>query len=116
MKDEKIVESLRTLGYEPFKDDATPDEVNGYNSYCVYYLSGIRKQDQHICHQIIEFVFVNEMDDFDEIKIIDTLESIGLSMHGEGEYGRLKKVAGGDIVNSLTLITFCFFSMFKKVL
>lgn len=103
MTDEKIVEVLKKLGYEAFKDDATPDEVNGYNSYCVYYLSGVRKQDQHICHQIIEFVFVNETDDFDEIKIIDTLESIGLSMYGEGEYGRLKKVSGGDIVNSLTL-------------
>lgn len=102
MKDEKIVETLRKLGYEPFKDDADPDEVKGYNSYCVYYPYGLRKQDKHICHQILEFVFINETEEFDEIGIIDALEEIGL-FFDEGDYGRLKKVVGGDIVNSLTL-------------
>lgn len=103
MKDEKIVETLKNIGYEAFKDDANPDDVYGYNKYCVYYAHSLRKQDQHIFHQIIEFVFVNEDDgEFDEPEIISALENIGLFFN-DGDYGRLKKVAGGDMVNSLTL-------------
>lgn len=103
MKDEKIVEVLKNLGYEPFKDDAEPDALNGYNKYCVYYYHKLRKQDQHIFHQIIEFVFVNENDgEFEEDGIISILENIGLTFE-DGDYGKLKKVVGGELVNSLTL-------------
>lgn len=102
MKDEKIVEVLNKLGYEPFQDDAEPDEVAGYNKYCVYYNHSLKKQDQHIIHRIIEFVFVNEIDEFDEVEIIDSLEKIGLTFDS-GDYEKLKKISGGDIVNSLTL-------------
>lgn len=102
MTDEKIVNKLREIGYEPFQYDADPDELNGYNKYCVYYPHTLRKQDKHVFHQIVEFVFVNETEDFDEVAIIDALEEIGL-FFDSGDYGRLKKVAGGDIVNSLNL-------------
>ncbi|MCX4365107.1 MAG: hypothetical protein OSJ70_04980 [Bacilli bacterium] len=103
MKDEKIVEVLKNLGYEAFKDEAEPEDLKGYEKYCVYYNDKLRKQDQHIFHQIVEFVFVNETDgEFDESEIIASLENIGLSFD-DGDYGKLKKVAGGEIVNSLTL-------------
>ena len=102
MTDEKIVKKLRENGYEPFQYDADPDALNGYNQYCVYYPHSLRKQDKHVFHQIVEFVFVNEIEDFDEVAIIDALEEIGL-FFDSADYGRLKKVTGGDIVNSLNL-------------
>lgn len=102
MTDEKIVNKLVEIGYTPFQYDAQPSDVESYDKYCVYYPHSLKKQDGHIFHQIIEIVFVNEIDDFDEIEIIDALESIGLTF-SDGDYGRLKKVAGGDIVNSLNL-------------
>lgn len=102
MTDEKIVKALKSIDYEPFQDDAESDEVKEYKKYCVYYNDTIEKQDQKIIHRIIEFVFINETEDFDEIKIIAALEETGLTFKG-GKFGRMKKVAGGDVVNSLTL-------------
>ena len=103
MSDVKIVQALRELEYEPFKDDAQPDEIKGYNKYCVYYDHSLRKGDQKQFSKIIEFVFVNESDGlFDEETIIPTLEKTGL-LFEDGDFGRLKKSVGGDIVNSLTL-------------
>lgn len=106
MTDNKIVETLLKLGYKPFKDDATTEEIQNAEckDYCVYYQSSIRRQDQRLLHKIYEFVFVNETDgEFNEVNIVDELEKIGLTLDGDGEYGKLKKVDGGDIVNSLTL-------------
>lgn len=103
MTDEKIVSAIEELGYVAFKDEADPKDIEGKNKYCVYYDNGLRKQDQHIFHKIIEFVFVNEEDGtFEEDMIIPTIEKTGLTFD-DGDYGRLKKVQGGDIVNSLTL-------------
>lgn len=102
MTDEKIVLAIKAIGYEPFQDEADPEELNKYTKYCVYYPYGLKKQDQLIIHKIIEFVFVNEKEEFDELEIIEALEKIGLTFQ-DADYGKLKKVAGGDIVNSLTL-------------
>lgn len=103
MNDEKVVEVLNSLGYEPFKDEALPNSLNGIFKYCVYYEDSLVNQDQKFYRKIIEFVFVNEVEGtFDEDLIIPSLEKIGLSFV-DGSYGRLKKVNGGDLVNSLTL-------------
>lgn len=103
MKDEKIVKVIESLGYVLFKDDADPTEIEGKNKYCVYYDHSLKKGDQLFFNKVIEFVFVNEDDGtFDEDTIIPKIESTGLSFDG-GDYGRLKKVAGGEIVNSLSL-------------
>ena len=59
MTDEKIVLKLREIGYEPFQYDADPDEVNGYEKYCVYYPHSLKNQEKHVFHHIVEFVFVN---------------------------------------------------------
>lgn len=104
MKDEKLVKVIEEqLGYALFKDNADPTEVENKNKYCVYYDDILRKGDQTFFNKVIEFVFVNEEDgSFDEENIISMVESTGLTFDG-GEYGKLKKVVGGDIVNSLTL-------------
>lgn len=102
MTDEKIVNTLQKLKYEPFKNEATPDELEGIFKYCVYYNHSLAKQDQKYIHQILEFVFINEKEEFDELEIISALENIGLTFQN-GDYGRYKKVKGGDIVDSLTL-------------
>ncbi len=102
MTDEKIVKAFEELDYSLFKDGADPDEVNGIYKYCVYYEGSLKKGDQKIFYQVIEFVFINEKEDFDEEKLISKIETTGLSFDG-GDYGNLKKVNGGDIVKSLTL-------------
>lgn len=105
MKDEKLVKVIEEqLGYTLFKDEADPKDIEGKSKYCVYYDHSIRKGDQMFFNKVIEFVFVNEDPNvtFDEENIIPTIESTGLTFD-DGDYGRLKKVVGGDIVNSLTL-------------
>lgn len=107
MKEEKIVEAVTSLGYELYKDDAEPTEIEGHNKYCVYYDHSLRKGDQLFFSKVFEFVFVNEEDGtFDEELIIPTIESVGLNFDS-GDYGRLKKVVGGEVVNSLTLRFSC---------
>ena len=103
MTDEKIVKTLTELGYEVFKDEASAEDIKSYN-YVVYYNSKLRPGDKRFIYQIIEFVFVNEdKKGFNETEIIDTLEKIGLTMSGDADYGKLKKVVDGKIVDTLTI-------------
>ena len=103
MTAEQIVKTLTELGYEVFKDEASAQDVKSYN-YVVYYYLKLRPGDKKIIYQIIEFVFVNEdKTGFNETKIIDELEKTGLTFSGDADYGKLKKVVDGEIVDTLTI-------------
>lgn len=104
MTNEKIVQALETFELEVFNRDFDITEVTSYN-YFVYYESKIRKANCKY-YQDIEVVYVSEKKsnpNYFEIDIIEKLESIGLKLNGDGEYGSFQKEGTNDFIDTLTL-------------
>ncbi len=104
MTDEKIVKAIESLGYQIFQYDAEPEEIESYDKYCVYYPTDFEPQENSkiAIIQYYEFVFINETGGIDKFELITALEKTGLVFKG-GNFEKMKKVVGGDIVISLTM-------------